>query len=377
VKAHVTETFVEISERDLQNGEAIGLPVALLILVIVFGALAAAGIPIAIAIVSIVIAIGTTAIVGQAFELSFFVVNMITMIGLAVGIDYSLFIVRRYREERLAGHEKLEAISIAGSTASRAVVFSGAPVIVALVGMLIVPDSIFPSLATGAIIVTAVSVLAVMTLLPAILSLMGDKVDKGRLRIPFRTPRVRDPERSFWARQTRVVMRYPLISAGAAVGLLLLAAVPFLSIELGGAGVATLPEGTEVREGFDILAEEFSVGVLNEAEIVVAASDVRGGDVQGAVDRLLASLNADDDFGAPSVEANPSGSVARRGAGGGGLRERPGVGVGGPATGELHSGRFRGCRGGHAGDRRDGGGDRLRWGNQRLRADRVRVRLRD
>ena len=307
----VSETFVELSERDLQNGEAIGLPVALIILVVVFGALVAAGIPIAIAVVSIVVAIGTTALVGRAFELSFFVVNMITMIGLAVGIDYSLFVVQRYREERRAGHDKLGAISIAGSTASRAVVFSGATVIVALAGMILVPDTIFPSLATGAIIVTAVSVLAALTLLPAILSLLGDKIDRGRLRIPFRRPREPDPERSFWARTTRVVMRYPLISAGAAVALLLAAAVPYLTIELGGAGVETLPESTEVRQGFDILAEEFSVGVLNEAEIVVAAGDVRGADVQGTVDRLVASLTADADFGEPTVEANPSGSVAR------------------------------------------------------------------
>ena len=307
----VSETFVELSESDLQNGEAIGLPVALIILVVVFGALVAAGIPIIVAIVSIVVAIGTTALVGEVFELSFFVVNMITMIGLAVGIDYSLFIVQRYREERKAGREKQKAIAVAGGTASRAVVFSGATVIVALAGMMIVPDTIFPSLATGAIIVTAVAVLAAMTLLPAMLSLLGDTVDRGRVRIPFRRRRTQDPERGFWARQTRVVMRYPLVSAGLAVALLLAAAVPFLTIELGGAGVATLPEGTEVRTGFDILADEFSVGVLNEAEIVVAADDVREGDVQNGVDRLLATLNADPDFGPPTVETNPSGSVAR------------------------------------------------------------------
>ena len=122
------------------------------------------------------------AVAGQVFKFSFFVTNMIAMMGLALGIDYSLFIISRYREERAQGLDKLEAIEAAGATASRAVFFSGITVVIALFGMLIIPTTIFRSLAGGAILVAVVAMLASMTLLPAILGLLGDRVNAGRIR---------------------------------------------------------------------------------------------------------------------------------------------------------------------------------------------------
>ena len=174
--------FQTIIEEDIAKGESIGIIVALIVLVIVLGAVVAGLIPIVLAIFAIAVAMGLTALVGTAFEFSFFVQNMITMIGLAVGIDYSLFIVARYREERLHGRDKLEAIAHSGATASRAVFFSGTTVVLALLGMLIIPTTIFRSLAAGAIFVVIGAVAAAMTLLPAILSLMGDKVNALRVR---------------------------------------------------------------------------------------------------------------------------------------------------------------------------------------------------
>ena len=135
------------------------------------------------AIVSIVVALGLTAILAQQFELSIFVVNMLTGMGLALGIDYSLFVVSRYREERAKGLEKSDAIAASGGTASRAVVFSGTAFVVAMFGMLLVPNSIMRSLAVGAILVGIVSVAAATTLLPALLGLLGDRVNA--LRIPY------------------------------------------------------------------------------------------------------------------------------------------------------------------------------------------------
>ena len=132
--------FDALAEETLVKGEMIGIGVALVILVIVFGALAAAGIPILLAIASITVAIGMTAIIGQAFEMSFFIVNMITMMGLALSIDYSLLQVQRFREERVKGHSVLDAVTIAGNTANRAVLVSGATVIVSLAGLLVVPS---------------------------------------------------------------------------------------------------------------------------------------------------------------------------------------------------------------------------------------------
>src|ERR687892_568866 len=166
--------FTEIIEEDIVKGEGIGSIVALIVLLVVLGAVVAGLIPLALAAFSIAIAMGATALAGLVVDFSFFVQNMITMIGLAVGIDYSLFIVARYREERLHGRDKLEAIGRAGGTANRAVFFSGMTVVLALLGLLIVPNTIFRSLASGAIFVVLVAVAASMTLLPAILSLLGD-----------------------------------------------------------------------------------------------------------------------------------------------------------------------------------------------------------
>src|SRR5713101_1232162 len=181
--ASINHDFQQVAKTDLQTGESIGVPIALLVLVLVFGALVAAFVPIVLGIFSIIVAIGITAIFGQAFQFSFFVTNVITMMGLAVGIDYSLFIVSRYREERARGLDKHDAIHAAGATASRAVFFSGTTVVFALRGMLLIPSTIFRSLGAGAIIVVVVSVLVTLTLLPAILGLLGDRVNSLRVAI--------------------------------------------------------------------------------------------------------------------------------------------------------------------------------------------------
>ncbi|HXF37227.1 MAG TPA: MMPL family transporter, partial [Actinomycetota bacterium] len=146
----VTEDFKRVSEEDLRKGEGIGIGVALIVLVAVFGAVVAGVIPIVLGVFAIAVALGLLALVGLLFDLSFFVTNMVSMMGLAVGIDYSLFILSRYREERARGWAKLEAIARAGSTANRAVFFSGTVVVLALLGMLIVPSTVFRSLAAGA-----------------------------------------------------------------------------------------------------------------------------------------------------------------------------------------------------------------------------------
>ena len=163
------------------RARAIGPFVALIVLVVVFGAIVAALVPIGMAIVAITVALGITALVGQLVQFNLFVSNIISMIGLAVGIDYSLFIVSRFREERKKGFEKLDAIGAAGATANRAVFFSGMTVVLALLGMFIIPTTIFRALAAGAIFVTLVSIVSSMTLLPAILAKLGDRIDWPRL----------------------------------------------------------------------------------------------------------------------------------------------------------------------------------------------------
>ena len=157
----------ELSGDDLRTGELFfGLPAALVILLLVFGAVVAGLVPLLLAIASIFVALALAGLLGQVFELSVFTVNMLTGMGLALGVDYSLFVLSRYREERRQGREQLDAIAATGATASRAVLFSGMTFVLAMFGLVLVPSTIFRSLAAGAILVGIVSMVAALTLLP-------------------------------------------------------------------------------------------------------------------------------------------------------------------------------------------------------------------
>jgi RND superfamily putative drug exporter len=299
--------FQEIIEEDIQKGESIGVIVALIVLVVVLGAVVAGLIPIILAAFSIAIAMGATALAGTVVDFSFFVQNMITMIGLAVGIDYSLFIVARYREERLNGRDKLEAIGRAGGTANRAVFFSGMTVVLALLGLLIVPNTIFRSLAAGAIIVVLVAVAASMTLLPAVLSLMGDRINK--LRVRKNAGRV-EAGTGFWDRATRVVMGRPVISLLAGAGLLIVLALPYFSIHTGTSGVSTLPDDIESKRAFLLLEENFAGGLTDPAQVVIDG-DIASTEVQTGVEDLSAAVAEDPRFTEPlPLEVNEAGDLA-------------------------------------------------------------------
>ena len=308
----VDKLFNETSESDLQK-EILGLPVTLVVLVVVFGALVAAGVPILLSLFAIGVAMGLTAAIGQVWQLSLYVINMITVIGLAVGIDYALFVVERYREERRAGLGKHEAIARAGGTASKAVLFSGVTVVLALTGMFLIPTTIFRSLGLGAILVTIVAVAATLTLVPALLSLLGDRLDwprgafgaEGSGRRTDEGPLTPDPSRrgsgemsaaggGVWGRVTRGVMKRPVLGVGLAAGALLLMSLPALDLRTGTAGASTLPEG-DVRTAFRILEEEFAAGVLSPVEIVVDGA--RTPEVESGIDRLLSALAADPAYG--------------------------------------------------------------------------------
>jgi RND superfamily putative drug exporter len=302
------EDFSRIAEEDLAQGETIGIGVALVVLVFVFGAVVAGLVPIAMGAAAIGVAMGVTALVGRITDFSFFVTNMITMMGLAVGIDYSLFIVSRYREERSRGFDKLESIAAAGSTASRAVFFSGMTVVFALIGMLILPTTIFRSLAAGAIFVVLAAMAASLTLLPALLGLLGDKVNALRV---FRRKRVPGTEEHhpFWDRITHTVMRHPVMSLLLGAGLLLVAAFSYLDINTGFSGVSTLPEDTASKRAFNVLASEFSGGLNSPVEIVVDG-DVGSPDVRSGIEQLQGSIANDGVFGPSSVRPNSESTAA-------------------------------------------------------------------
>jgi RND superfamily putative drug exporter len=297
----------KIIEEDAQTGEGVGIVIALIVLIAVLGAVVAGLIPIVLAAFAIATAMGITALVGTAFSFSFFVQNMITMIGLAVGIDYSLFIVARYREERLHGRDKLEAIAHAGATANRAVFFSGMTVVLALLGILIVPSTIYEAIAGGAIFVVLAAVAASMTLLPAVLALMGDKVNA--LRVRRRTGRV-EAGTGFWDRASRIVMRRPVVSLALGGAFMIALALPYFSIRTGASGVSTLPDDTQAKQAFVLLEKNFSGGLAQPAQIVIDG-DVGSPGVQAAIGKLRESLAADERFGpAGKLVVNQRGDLA-------------------------------------------------------------------
>ena len=301
-----------LGQEDMEKGEAFGIPIALIILIVVLGTLAAALVPLAMAGVSIVLAMGIASLVGQAFELSFMVKNIITMIGLAVGIDYSLFVLSRYREERSRGLEKIDAISHAGATATRAVVFSGMTVVLALIGMVLIPFNIFISVGLGAILVVVAAMAASMTLLPAILGIMGDKINS--LRIPYigEGQTNLDPARpsGFWDRFVRMVMAQPVLSLLLSSGLLVALAIPFFDLNSGFAGISTFPDKLDSKQAFLLLDEKFSFGEVTPAEIVIEG-DIASAPVQAGISSLRELLTEDAAFSEPkALEISGSGKVA-------------------------------------------------------------------
>ena len=304
----IEDDFSHIAEEDLAQGETFGVLVALVVLVLVFGALVAGLIPIAMGIASIAVAIGLVALVGMAVDFSFFVTNMITMMGLAVGIDYSLFIVSRYREERFKGLEKMDAIGAAGSTASRAVFFSGMTVVLALIGMLLIPTTIFRSLGAGAIFVVVVAMLASLTLLPALLGLLGDRINSLSI-LRRKADLGSENSHRFWNAITRRVMARPVISLVLGAGVLLAAGLSYFNIDTGFAGVSTLPEDTGSRQAFETLSDEFSGGMNSPIEIVVDG-DIESAEVQGGIESLQASLASEELFGPSQVVPDESGDTA-------------------------------------------------------------------
>jgi putative drug exporter of the RND superfamily len=307
----VNHDFNQLSEDDLRSGELqFGLPAALIVLLLVFGTVVAGLVPLLIALPSIIVALSFVAVLGHAFSLSIFVVNMLTGMGLALGIDYALFVVSRFREERGRGREKLDAISASALTANRAVLFSGTTFVIAMFGMFIVPNSIMRSLAVGAILVGIVSVIASATLLPALLGLIGDGID--RWRIPLvgrRSLEAANPEGRFWGAIVRAVLRRPVLAAGISIALLLAAASPIFGMHIGTSGPTLLPERFEARQGFTVLQREFPDATANPVEVVVAKG-ARQPAAEQALARLRAKLAVDPRFGLGTIERSPNGAVA-------------------------------------------------------------------
>ncbi len=276
-----------ISEHDIQAAEQIGLPVALAVMVFAFGTVVSAFVPLLLGMAAIVPALGATALIGRGFELSFFVTNIITMIGLAVGIDYSMFILGRYREELAHGRPRIQAAGIAADTSGRAVFFSGITVLLALTGMLFVRSNIFISIGIGAITVVVFAILASLTLLPALIGIIGRGI--GWLRIPV-VGKAHAGNR-FWGAVTHAVQARPVLFVAGSAGLLLAAALPLTTIDLGSNGSETLPKQTETYQAIRALQQDFAAGRSDPIRAVVEGP-IGAPEVQVAIARFRSGIEA-------------------------------------------------------------------------------------
>ncbi len=285
-------------EESIARGEMIGVAFALIVLLVVFGAAVAAGLPLLLAITSIIVAVSLSAIIGKVLALDSEAVQFITlMIGLAVGIDYSLFIVKRFSEELARGRDKMDAITAAGNTAGRTVLVSGLAIMIALTGMLIIPDMIFRSVGLAAIVVVVATMATAITLLPAIISILDHRV--YWLRVPFIGHKIVVGENNanktgVWNKVTNAVTARPLVSVIVTGGALIAVSAAVFTMNLGSNGVTSLPEDSSVRHAFEAVVEEFSDGVIS-ADIVIDTPDATAPAILAGVESLEADL-ADDPF---------------------------------------------------------------------------------
>jgi uncharacterized membrane protein YdfJ with MMPL/SSD domain len=302
----VTKSF----EDDFRKAEVTSLPVTLIILVLAFGALMAAGVPLLLAVTAVLAAVGLIGPISQIFEVDQSITSVVLLIGLAVGVDYSLFYLRREREERAAGRSEEAALQAAAATSGRAVMISGFTVIIAMAGMYLAGDPTFQSFATGCIIVVAFAIVGSLTVLPAVLSKLGDRVNKGR--VPFVTPpEKRSGESRLWNALLNRVLGHPVIAGAAAVALLVVLAIPAFSLHTAVPGVETLPKKLKVIQTYDRIQKAFPGGPL-PAVIAFKAADVTTPTEAGAIQELRRRAAANPLFKQPTtLDVSPNHKVAQ------------------------------------------------------------------
>lgn len=313
-------TFAEqdkIIEEDLGRALMLNLTVTLVILLLVFRAPVAALIPLTLAIAAVLTAFGVLSVISQSYTLSPIYTEMVLLMGLATGIDYTLFVVTRFRNERRAGRSDEEALRIAAGTSGKAVVFAGATVVLAVCGMFLVGEATFTSLGLAAVIVVMIAIIISVTLLPTLLGALAGYID--RFTLPFL---VRGEERGgVWGHITDFVLARPAILAILATGLLLAAAAPIVTFNLGFNGAKALSDDVEAKRALLALEENFTLGLTSPALVVVDAGESRNvyaEDIQSGVRQLVERVQAetasaqrpDAPFGAPiQTDVNGAGDT--------------------------------------------------------------------
>ncbi|MEO3809366.1 MMPL family transporter [Sphaerisporangium sp. B11E5] len=311
----------EAIDKDFVRAEQLSLPITFGILLAAFGALLAALVPLALAMTAIIAATGLLALTSQLLHVDAATPNLMLLIGLAVGVDYSLFYIRREREERAKGRDKRRAIEIAAATSGRAVLISGITVIVAMAGMFLTGNGIFMGFAEGTILVVLVAMAGSLTVLPALLSLIGDKINARlihgtvrtvtRGRVTWERRLGRGGEGRLWNAVLTPVLRHPLVSVVIAGGLLIALAIPAFGLRTGPQSIDDLQGNYAIADTYKRIDAAFPGGNA-PAVVVLKAADVTTPEVKSAIDsfkdKAMATGQANEPF---NVDVNPDKTVAR------------------------------------------------------------------
>nr|WP_230204959.1 MMPL family transporter [Parafrankia elaeagni] len=307
----ITAVSRDIRERvgsDIARAEIISTPVLLVLLVIVFGGVAAASLPLAIGGLAILGAFTALRVLSYAMDVSVFSINLVTILGLGLAIDYGLFMVGRFREEMSRGLDVEDAVVRTMATAGHTVAVSGVTVAVSLAALLIFPMGFLRSMGFGGLSAVVVAMLAALTVLPALLGVLGTRVNAlsvpGLRRAPRPASSTGEPEHGFWYRLAHSIMRRPALYAVGVLAVLLLAGAPFLRAEFGGVDPRVLPEGTESRVVSEVTDREFVQNSQLPIEAIVTSPDPAG------LERYVAAVQGVDGVSAAAV-TRQSGDVSR------------------------------------------------------------------
>jgi uncharacterized membrane protein YdfJ with MMPL/SSD domain len=298
----------EFNSQLAKAGER-SIPLTLLVLLLVFGAIVAAGVPLLLALSAVAGTLGLLALPSHLVPMDQNVSAVLLLVGLAVGVDYSLFYLKREREERAAGKGHRAALEAAAATSGRSVLISGVTVMIAMAGMLFTGDKFYFSFGIATMLVVAVAMLGSLTVLPALLSKLGDRVEKGR--IPF-LHRLRRPsgDNRFWSAVLTPALKRPLVSAIAATAVLLAMAVPVLSIHTAQSGLDSLPKGVPTVATIDKIQEAFP-GSASPALVAIKANTDSPATIKAIDDLRTRALASGQMRGPIEVDVNPSHTVAR------------------------------------------------------------------
>ncbi len=286
--------------KDFARAERLSLPVTLLILLLTFGALIAAGVPVVLALSAVTAGVGLSALVSHVVPVMDSLNSVILLIGMAVGVDYSLFYVRRAREERARGASRTESVEIAARTSGRAVVVSGLAVFIAMSGLLLSGDATFVSMAVGTMLVVAVAVLGSLTALPAMLAGLGDAVDRPRVPFVHRLRRG-DGEGRFWPAAMRVILHRPVVSLVLATLAMVALALPALGMRTGEAGADSLPRSIPIMGTYDAMTAAFpQTGFAHTVVVHAGTGRIDRAALEGGVAALVSGAEATGRF--PGLE---------------------------------------------------------------------------